>query len=205
MPQRIRNTFRLPEGDALPGWLAARLADPTPRQMPLENDAASAVLVPVLARPGDATLLLVRKARHLKKHAGQVGFPGGRVDAGDATCDAAALREAREEVGLDPAQVRVLGQLDDERTYVTDFHIRPVVGWVADPPARFAWDGGELDGVLEIGLRELVDERPASWVEFALFGQVWRMPRYEFSGGRVVWGATARILRNLQDRLRGGS
>ncbi len=172
--------------------------------MPVDNDAASAVLVPVLDRPNGATLLLVRKAQHLKKHAGQVGFPGGRVDAGDANCEATALREAREEVGLDPARVRILGYLDDERTYVTDFHIRPVVAWVAEPPAAFAWDAGELDGVLEIGLQELVAERPASWVEFALFGQIWRMPRYEFSGGRVVWGATARILRNLQLRLRAG-
>ncbi len=188
----------------MPQWLAQRLNDPPPRDLPIESDVASAVLVPVLNRPAGATLLFVRKAQHLKRHAGQVGFPGGRVDGGDANCEATALREAHEEVGIDPTQVQVLGQLDDERTYVTDFHIRPVVGWIAEPQPEFAWDPGELDGVLEVGLQELIDERPASWVEFALFGQVWRMPRYEFSGARVVWGATARILRNLQVRLRGG-
>lgn len=197
-------TYRtVPQGAKLPAWLSACLASPPPRVLPLANDAASAVLVPVIHRPSGASLLLVRKAAHLKRHAGQVGFPGGKVDDGDKSAQAAALREAYEEVGLPPDLVQIVGQLDDERTYVTDFHIRPVVGYIADPPRDFRIDFGELTGVLEIGLQELVDERPASWVEFSLLGQVWRAPRYEFSGGRVVWGATARMLRNLQMRLRG--
>ncbi len=192
----------MPDALALPTWLTERLGTPSPRALPVATDAASAVLVPVLLRSAGPTLLLVRKSEQLRRHAGQVGFPGGRIETGDASSDAAALRETYEEVGLLPALVQVIGYLDDERTYVTDFHIRPVVGLVATPPPSWTIDHGELDGVLEIGLQELIDERPASWVEFALFGQVWRAPRYEFSDGRVVWGATARILRNLQLRLR---
>jgi len=199
----VRRYPRVPAGAALAPWLAARLSVPPPTELPVASDAASAVLVPVLLRRQGATILFVRKSEQLRRHAGQVGFPGGRLDPGDKDARAAALREAREEVGIDPSAVALIGQLDDERTYVTDFHIRPLVGVVRDPPEVFAFDVGELAGVLEVGLQELVDERPASWVEFAMFGQVWRMPRYEFSGGRVVWGATARMLRNLQLRLRG--
>ena len=183
-------------------WLQHCLREPPPRALPIANDTASAVLVPVLQRPAGPTLLFVRKSARLKRHAGQVGFPGGRVEATDLTPEQAALREAHEEVGLPPDTVQLVGALDDERTYVTDFHIRPVVGYIAAPPAQFMVDLGELEATLEISLQELIDERPASWVEFTFMGQVWRAPRYEFSGGRVVWGATARILRGLQVRLR---
>lgn len=192
----------VPPNGQLGPWLRRLLAEPPPSELPVGTDAASAVLVPVLLRPQGAALLFVRKAEHLKRHAGQVGFPGGKLEASDVSAEAAALREAREEVGLDSAAAELVGRLDDERTYVTDFHIRPVVALVADPPQHWAIDRGELDGTVEVGLQELADERPASWIEWAMRGRVFRMPRYEFTGGRVVWGATARILRNLQVRLR---
>lgn len=177
------------------------LADPAPLDLPLDGNRASAVLVPFLQRPGGPSLLMVRKSSRLRKHAGQVGFPGGSLDPQE-TAEQAALREAREEVGLEAGRVELLGRLDDERTWVTDFHIRPVVGWVADPPLKWQLDPFEIDDVLEIGLAELLATEPCSWMEWAMYGHVFAVPRWEFSGGRVVWGASARILNNLRQRFR---
>ena len=171
--------------------VCAALANPPPQQLPLEGDRASAVLLPLLARPDGATLLMVRKSQRLAKHAGQVGFPGGALDAGE-TAQAAALREAFEEVALSPDCVELLGQLDDERTWVTNFHIRPLVGWVQAIPATWQLNAYEIDGVLEVGVQELVETEPCSVLEFAAYGQAFAMPRWEFSGGRVIWGASGR-------------
>ncbi len=101
---------------------------------------SAAVLVPIVTHPEGLTVLFTTRTPHLSAHAGQVSFPGGRVDPGDADEKAAALREAEEEVGLTPAQVRLIGRLD---TYVTrtGFRIYPLVGLVApplQPPARSA-------------------------------------------------------------------
>jgi 8-oxo-dGTP pyrophosphatase MutT (NUDIX family) len=182
------------------GKLRQRLAEPLPRQLPLEGNRPSAVLLPILARPQGPALLMVRKSDQLRKHAGQVAFPGGALDPGeDAT--AAAMREAEEEIGLEPQRVELLGSLDDERTFVSDFHIRPLVGWVAEPPAGWQLDPGEIVGVLEIGLQELMDTEPCSWLEFTALKRTWRIPRWEFGGDRVVWGASARILLGFRERL----
>jgi 8-oxo-dGTP pyrophosphatase MutT (NUDIX family) len=184
----------------LPGKLRQRLAEPLPRQLPLDGNRPSAVLLPILARPQGPALLMVRKSDQLRKHAGQVAFPGGALDLGeDAT--AAALREAQEEIGLEPRRVELLGSLDDERTFVSDFHIRPLVGWVAEPPDHWQLDPGEIVGVLEIGLQELMDTEPCSWLEFTALKRTWRIPRWEFGGDRVVWGASARILLGFREKL----
>lgn len=191
---------QLPAAAQLRPWLRQRLATPPPRLLELEGNRASAVLLPILARPHGPTLLMVRKSAMLRKHAGQVAFPGGALDGGeDAT--AAALREAHEEIGLAPERVELLGSLDDERTFVSDFHIRPLVGWIAEPPAQWQLDRGEIDAVLEIGLQELIDTEPCSWLEFTAARRTWRIPRWEFGGDRVVWGASARILMGFRQRL----
>lgn len=184
-----------------PGQLAQLLASPPPRQLPLAGNRSSAVLVALVQRAGGPSLLLVRKSEQLNNHAGQVGFPGGGTDPTDSSAADTALREAREEVGLLPDSVHLLGQLDDERTYVTGYHIRPVVGWVAHPPASWQPDPQEIAEVLELPLRDLLDAAPVSWLEFAQAGQTYRIPRYEWPSGLVVWGATARLLWNLQLRL----
>ncbi len=181
-------------------WLRERLSQPPPQQLELEGNRASAVLIPLLRRPDGPTLLMVRKSAQLRKHAGQVAFPGGALDAGESAT-AAALREAWEEIGLRPERVAIVGALDDERTYVTDFHIRPVVGWVAEPPAEWQLDAGEIDSVMEISLAELLATEPCSWLEFTALRRTWRIPRWEFGGDRVVWGASARILHGLRQRL----
>lgn len=181
-------------------WLRERLSRPPPQQLQLEGNRASAVLIPLLRRPTGPSLLMVRKSAKLRKHAGQVAFPGGALEA-DETAVAAALRETWEEIGLPPELVTVVGELDDERTYVTDFHIRPVVGWVADPPLEWRLDTGEIDRVMEISLAELLATEPCSWLEFTAQRRTWRIPRWEFGEDRVVWGASARILHGLRQRL----
>ncbi len=178
----------------------AALSAPPPQLLPLGGDRASAVLLPLLARPEGPTLLMVRKSLRLSKHAGQVGFPGGALDVGE-TAEAAALREAFEEVALPADRVQLLGILDDERTWVTAFHIRPLVGWVEDIPQTWQLDAYEIDSVLEVGVQELVATEPCSILEFAAYGQAFAMPRWEFSGGRVIWGASGRILNNFRQRL----
>lgn len=197
------NAPLLPATD-LPAWLAERLRDPPPRQLPIDKNRPSAVLLPVLQRPDGPRLLMVRKSAKLQRHAGQMGFPGGALDAGE-TPESAALREAWEEVGLEPERVQLLGHLDDDRTYVTDYHIAPIVGWVSSPPETFRIDGFEIDAVHELDLAEVVFAEPANWLEYRVGGLVYRAPRYELSGDVVVWGASARIVHNLQRRLRADS
>jgi 8-oxo-dGTP pyrophosphatase MutT (NUDIX family) len=184
-----------------PAALAGRLADPGPRELPLDGNRASAVLIAFLQRPAGPTLLLVRKSERLNNHAGQVGFPGGSADPADPDLQATALREAWEEVGLGADRVHILGRLDDERTYVTSYHIRPFVAYVPDPPALFVADPHEIADILELPLRDFLTTPPVSWLELASAGKVYRIPRYEWASGLVVWGATARLLWNLQQHL----
>ena len=185
--------------------MSQALGDPPPLRLPPEQDRKSAVLLPILRRDHGPTLLFVRKSQHLAKHAGQVGFPGGAIDATDGSVEAAALREAREEIGLASADVELLGRLDDERTLVTNFHIAPLVGWVESPPASWQLDAFEIESVIEVDLDEVLACEPASWLEYRWQDVLYRAPRYEFRNGLVVWGASARIVLNLQRRLRATS
>lgn len=158
----------------------------------------AAVLVPVLVEGGAATLFLTRRSSALSRHPGQIAFPGGRRDPGDASARAAALREASEEIGLDPHSVEVLGEMPVHET-VTGFSVTPVVGIVA---RRFrpVPEAGEVEEVFEVPLERVTD--PAS---FSIQARRWRgaMRRYYAvpCGPRYIWGATARILRAMCDAM----
>ncbi|NJC39990.1 8-oxo-dGTP pyrophosphatase MutT (NUDIX family) [Brevundimonas alba] len=160
----------------------------------------AAVLVPVIARPEGASVLLTRRSDTLASHTGQIAFPGGRLDPGE-TAVQAALREAREEVALDPASVEVLGVGDGYET-VTGFLVTPVIGWLAEPPV-VSPSPDEVAEVFEAPWDFLMD--PANHRRDFLEPEsgprrwFWAMPWRE----RYIWGATASILRALHARLYG--
>jgi 8-oxo-dGTP pyrophosphatase MutT (NUDIX family) len=163
---------------------------------------AASVLLPLLERPGGLTVLFTERAAHLKDHAGQISFPGGRIaDAGETAVDA-ALREAREEIGLDPADVEVLGELDDLLTG-TGFLITPVVGYVAGGEFVARPDPTEVASVFEVPLDFLVE--PATVTAAYLERRGTRFRTYEVQhGGFRIWGATAAILVNFRDLISNG-
>ena len=169
---------------------------------------AAAVLIPLVDRPGGVTLLLTLRSEALMTHSGQVAFPGGRVDALDAGVVEAALRETREEIGIEPAAIEVLGELPQYRTG-TGYLITPVVGLV-DPALELSslrLEPAEVAEVFEVPLHFLMDpanhqRRLFSWrqddVDFqrSFFTMPWRPdPLHERE--YFIWGATAAMLRNF--------
>ena len=159
---------------------------------------AAAVLIPVVAHPGGATVLFTRRTTQLKSHSGQVSFPGGRAEPEDASAEFTALREAEEEIGLAAARVEVIGRLPDYRTR-TGFRITPVVGLVT-PPLELAPDPREVDEVFEVPLDFLLVPKNRQRHTRELQGQTVGFYVFEH-GGRTIWGATAGMLVNLYRML----
>jgi 8-oxo-dGTP pyrophosphatase MutT (NUDIX family) len=144
--------------------------------------------------PGDEGLVIPLTVRHgdLRAHAGEVSLPGGSVDAGDADAEAAALREAWEEIGLAPESVRVVGHLDDVWIPVSNFELRPFVGTLARRPTLVPHDA-EVTAIVELPLAALFDPDVIGVEEFEARGLVIRAGAYRYGGVRV-WGATALTL-----------
>lgn len=161
----------------------------------------AAVLAAIAPRPDGLSLVLTRRADHLAKHAGQVAFPGGRVEATDASPAHAALREAQEEIGLDPAKVQLLGYGPLYET-VTGFLVAPVVGLI-DPSAQFRLDAGEVAELFEVALDSALDPRRHLLHETLWNGRVRRYYSIP-TPQHFLWGATAGMIRGLARQLYGG-
>jgi len=161
---------------------------------------AAAVLVPIVERPAGPTILLTRRTAHLHDHAGQISFPGGRVDPCDVDPVACALREAEEEVGLPPERTEVVGRLDTYETR-TGFQIVPVVG-IVRPPFELIPDSFEVAEIFEVPLAFVVDpanhQRQSRKDIGGVERQFWALPYHSY----FIWGATAGMLVNLSEVLR---
>jgi 8-oxo-dGTP pyrophosphatase MutT (NUDIX family) len=165
-----------------------------------DEHAPAAVLVPLIEREAGLSVLLTLRTAHLRRHAGQIALPGGRADPGELPWQT-ALREAQEEVGLDPALVEVAG-LSDAFWTRTGYVITPVVGFVA-PSLTVTPNPDEVAEVFEVPFEFLMDtaNHQSTEREFpdGVTRQVWAMP-YQ---GRHIWGVTAMMLRGLRERLYG--
>jgi 8-oxo-dGTP pyrophosphatase MutT (NUDIX family) len=160
--------------------------------------AAAAVLVPIVLRADAPALLLTVRASHLRSHAGQISFPGGRVEPGDLDLAAAALRETQEEIGINAASIELVGFLSDQIVR-TGYRITPVVA-LLHPGFTLRPDSTEVAEVFELPLAFALSagnyrSRPlrARGLEF----EIWELP----FGERNIWGATAGILANLRELL----
>ena len=160
----------------------------------------AAVLVPLFlpAHSTETHVVLTRRRSDLRRHAGEIAFPGGRRDPEDIDLTETALREAEEEIGLPRTAVGVLGELPAISTFVTNYLIHPIVGAIP-PGLRWELSPREVDAVLELPLDALGESRKRTTMERRGFS--FETDVYELDG-HFVWGATARILDNLIQRLR---
>jgi 8-oxo-dGTP pyrophosphatase MutT (NUDIX family) len=196
-PESIRE--RLAQ-DSAPDWGHSDY-DLTPDVKPGETRLRhAAVLVPIVDRPDGPTVLLTRRTPHLSSHAGQISFPGGRTEKHDPTPEATALRETEEEVGIPGDLIEPVGRLDVYRT-VTNYAVTPVVG-IVQPDFSPQPDPYEVAEVFETPLSFLLNpdnhHRHSGWFN-GTPRRWWAMPY----GDYYIWGATAGMLMNLHERLRG--
>lgn len=158
------------------------------------------MLVPLFDDDGEAWVVLTRRAQHLRTHKGEIAFPGGRQDDGETIVEA-ALREAREEIGLDSDDVEIIGELDHLATLSSNSSIVPFVGALPSRPAQLTANPSEVEAVLTVTLAELLDDsvfRSEWWPWQDETGLVGDRPIYFFDlDGDTIWGATARMLVNL--------
>ena len=186
----------------LPQWLqplaaaATGIDDSDLSRFPVPDDGSgrpSAVLVAFADSPDGPAVLLIQRSADLRTHAGQVAFPGGSLDPTDESLDAAALREANEEVGLDPASVRIVADLPSIFIPVSGFVVTPVLAWWERPHDVHPVDRAEVADVALVPIAELVDPDNRFLVTHP---SGWLGPGFE-AGGLFVWGFTAGLLDRL--------
>jgi 8-oxo-dGTP pyrophosphatase MutT (NUDIX family) len=157
----------------------------------------SAVLVPMFLKDGEYHLLFTERTDTLRDHKGQISFPGGTYEIVDVTMLDTALRECKEEIDLEPGAVEVLGELDDTPTMGTNYLITPFVGAIPWP-YKFKIDPKEVKAIIEVPISALMDKNSLRHETDVLDGKVITTYFYNYKG-RIIWGATARILTQFLD------
>ena len=186
--------------EGLRAALASRARDDFPfevlreEHVPAGGLRRAAVLVPLLEKDGAPHVLLTRRHGDLRHHAGQVSFPGGRIEEGEDAL-AAALREAQEEIGLDPAQVDILGRLDDTLVLVSAFRLTPWVG-VVPYPYPYVRHAAEVEEILIVPVAAFLSPGVHRTEERDAYGERHLVHYYDLPEA-TVWGATARVLHKL--------
>ncbi len=163
-----------------------------------ENRTVAAVLVPLFVKNGQFHLLFIQRTDKVRDHKGQISFPGGSYEPGDSDLQATALREAEEEIGLNPMDIEIIGQLDDMTTAGTRFVISPYVGLIPYP-YQFHVDHFETEEILQIPLSEFLDDSKCEEGHAVIDGETIPSYFYHCTGEKVVWGATARIVKQLAE------
>ncbi|MDQ2634710.1 MAG: CoA pyrophosphatase [Pseudomonadota bacterium] len=158
----------------------------------------AAVLIPVVDHGGEASVILTKRAETLTSHAGQVAFPGGRIDPTDASPEDAALREAWEEIGLDASQVEVIGRVPDYLAG-SGYRIAPVLS-IVRPGFHLTINEHEVDAAFEVPLRFLMDPANHTQGSREINKRLWVYYDMPY-GGQRIWGVTAGIIRTLYERL----
>jgi 8-oxo-dGTP pyrophosphatase MutT (NUDIX family) len=179
--------------------LRAALLDPSEaQQIEVAGSAAAAVLAPLFERDGELYAVFTKRRSHLRLHAGQISFPGGRRERGDPDLIHTALREAHEEIGLDASTVTLVGALSPTPTVVTDIAIYPIVGLIP-PPGSWTIADEEVEAVIEASLAQLAASHR---METFTRNNGERVTTDAYTvGSDTMWGATARIVTELLARL----
>ena len=192
----------------IPEEIAERLKRPTPAPEPEDLHVIrlpegsrvieAAVMVPLVRRAEGVQILFTQRTAHLSDHAGQISFPGGRVEPEDATREETALRETEEEIGLRRRHVKLLGRLPDYEI-PSGFRITPVIGWI-EPPFELALDAFEVAAAFEAPLEHFVDPTRYQRREYRFRGRHRHYMAIPYQG-RYIWGATAAILHSFARML----
>jgi len=182
----------LGDGDTAYGWVS-QSENVTPDRITL-----AAVLVPIVERPSGLTVLLTQRTAHLRSHAGQISFPGGKAEPRDLTAEETALRESEEEIGLQREHVEIVGRLG-KRTTGTGYHVTPVVGLI-QPSIQLALDPGEVEFIFEVPLAYVLDQDNHK-IETRLMKGLEREFYVMPYNGHYIWGLTARLLVELRNTL----
>ncbi len=195
LAERLRSALDAVHDDA-PELIAGDVLDAPPRATGAPMPAAVLVAVTDRPRPG---LILTQRTHTLRRHAGQVAFPGGRIDADDTDAIAAALREAHEEIGLEPATVELVG-LGDRYHTITGFEVQPVIA-VIPPDLTLTPQPGEVAAIFEAPLDYVLNPANQLWSSAEWRGRNRHFYEILWQEFRI-WGATAAMLVNLSRRLK---